>query len=144
MRKAIHRVAPIYCYVFSFKTACYRSCSNRLLVRVSVHSVRAADIPYIYPLGSRLDFSVNQIGEPSRSPTRFPLLTSAPCPRTSSRPSVLSSLARASPECTSSSHLTSSTDDEAHRWTDSPVLYVHKFLCISGSIEGTRVPQKSW
>lgn len=39
--RAIHR------YVRSFKTASYRSCGNRLLVRLSVHSERGAEIPYI-------------------------------------------------------------------------------------------------
>jgi len=143
MWKVIHRLASIHFYGLSLKAASYRSWSCRLLVRVSVHSERGAEIPYIYRLGSRLEFSATQTHAPPTLPPFFLFfssLTTAPCPKTSPRPSVLFSLVGVSPGCTSSSHLTSFAGDETHRWTDSPVLYVHKFRCISGSIKGTKFP----
>jgi len=72
MWKVIHRLAPIHFYGLSSKAASYRSWSNRLLVRLSVHSERGAEISYIYQLGSRLEFGANQIGEASHSPTLPP------------------------------------------------------------------------
>ena len=45
---------------------------------------------------------------PTLPPSFFSSLTAVSCPKTSPRPSVLFLLARASPECTSSPHLTSS------------------------------------
>ena len=69
MWKVIHRLASIHFYGISFTAASYRSCCNRLLVRLFVHSERGAEIPYIYRLGSRLESSANQIGEASHSPS---------------------------------------------------------------------------